>query len=213
MHLHICYIKHSTVQSILYTIYYICIYILSIYICLHILYTHMPIFLLFSNSFEATQRNALICCSVHFIPLLIRPCAARRPHIHWLTHTSIHTYLNTYMYIHICMSRDPAFAMVAALGFTYYTYGTLVVPVPLPLYLCQCLSLPPPAPLPQAYSNPACTHSTLSRTSTWTRTRAWSPSPSASPTQQLLLSSLFVMLASCDRHNFSFFSSNIRTHI
>lgn len=154
MHVHICYIKHSTVQSILYTIYYICIYILSIYICLHILYTHMPIFLLFLNSFEATQRNALICCSLHFIPLLIRPCAASRPHIHWLTHTSMYTYLYTYMCIHICMSRDPAFAMVAALGFTYYTYGTLVVPVPLPLYLCQCLSSPPPAPLPQGILQP-----------------------------------------------------------
>lgn len=90
------------------------------------------------------------------------------------------------------------------------------------LCLCPC---PPtsasasahhhPPLCPKAYSNPACTHSTLSRTSTWTRTRAWSPSPSPSPspTQQLLLSSLFVMLASCDRHNFSFFSSNIRTHI
>lgn len=155
MYIHWCYIKHF----LLYSPYYI----QSMYVCIHLYmfayiihlgtYIYLPIFLLFSNFFEATQRNALICRSVHFIPLLIRPCAASRPHIHWLTHTNayaqvyIHTYLYTYLYmcIHICMSRDPAFAMVAALAYTYYTYGTLVVP--LPLYLCHCLSSPP-APLP-----------------------------------------------------------------
>lgn len=149
-----------TVQSILYTIYvcmypfiYVCIYYTLRYICIYI---YLPIFLLFSNSFEATQRNALICRSVHFILLLIRPCAASRPHIHWLTHTNayaqvyIHTYLYTYLYmcIHICMSRDPAFAMVAALAYTYYTYGTLVVPLPLyhpPLY-------PRHTPTPRAHT-------------------------------------------------------------
>lgn len=110
--------------------------------------THMPIFLLFSNSFEATQRNALICCSVHFIPLLIRPCAARRPHIHWLTHTSIYTYLYTYMCIHICTicRGTPLLLWSQHLASHIILMGHL-------LCLCPCPSTSA-SPLPQGILQP-----------------------------------------------------------
>lgn len=98
----------------------------------------MPIFLLFSNSFEATQRNALICCSVHFIPLLIRPCAARRPHIHWLTHTSIYTHTCAFIYVQYV--EGPRFC---------YGRSTWVHILYLWDTCCACAPAPLPLPVPE----------------------------------------------------------------
>lgn len=127
---------------------YICTYytLTYVYMCICI---YVPIFLLFSNSFEATQRNALICCSLHFIPLLIRPCAASRPHIHWLTHTNAyiqvytHTYLYTYMCIHmyVCRGTPLCYGRSTCLHILYL-WDTCCAPAPLPLPLPQFTTRP-----------------------------------------------------------------------
>lgn len=83
---------------------------------------------------------------------------------------------------------------------TYYTYGALVVPPRPPLALL-------------AYSNQASEHTTLFPYFDLDSDAGLVACFLTLFPQLLLLGSLFVMLASCDRHNFSFFSSNMRVYI
>lgn len=214
------------------TIWYCTLYTINVkYVCLYYPFKYMHIFtyiVLYSymvyisfvfKFFGMTQRRALICCSVHFIPLLIRRVVRVD---RTFTDVHIHKYIHKYVFIYTCvcvliyvcihLSRDPAFAMVAALAYTYilYLWGTCRSPR-------HCLSTPTaplpylPTPTQQAHTLPC------SRTSTWTRCDRGRGLGrlllSLSLHSAVALGSLFVMLASCDRHNFSFFSSNMRVYM
>lgn len=90
--------------------------------------------------FGMTQRRALICCSVHFIPLLIRRVVRvdrtfTDVHIHM--HKYIHKYIFIYtcvcvfiyyIYVYICQGTLLLLWSQHLPTHTYYTYGALVVP-------------------------------------------------------------------------------------
>lgn len=149
-----------------------------------VLYSYMVYISFVFKFFGMTQRRALICCSVHFIPLLIRRVVRVdrtftdvHIHMHKYIHINIYFYIHVYVYLYMYVCtfvKGPCFCYgrSTCLHIHIILMGHLSFPAPLPQHTDRPLAL-------LAYSNPASAHTTLfpyfdlDSVRSWTR--AWSP--------------------------------------